>query len=131
MSCRLLFCLTAILGLAAAGCGRKAEAPRERIAILRFENAGGNPAEDWMGRVLSEAARVVRAGGRLLVADMLPHDHEEYRRTMGHVWLGFSERQVERWCAAAGFGSLRWHALPIEPGVKGPGLFVATAAKSR
>lgn len=79
--------------------------------------------------ILAEAARVVRPGGRLLIADMLPHDHEEYRQTMGHVWLGFSQRQVERWCAAAKFGAFRWHALPVEPGVKGPGLFVATAKR--
>ncbi len=82
-------------------------------------------------RVLEEAARVVRPGGRLLVADMQPHDHEEYRQTMGHVWLGFSERQLERWCTGAGFGSFHWHALPIEPGVKGPGLFVATATRHK
>ena len=83
------------------------------------------------GRVLAEAARVVRKGGRLLIADMLPHDHDEYRRTMGHVWLGFSERQIERWCTAAGFQGLRWHPLPVEPGVKGPGLFVMTACRAR
>jgi len=70
-----------------------------------------------------------RPGGRVLVADMLPHDHDEYRRTMGHVWLGFSERQVERWCAGAGFDRFRWHALPAEPGVKGPAMFVATARR--
>jgi ubiquinone/menaquinone biosynthesis C-methylase UbiE/DNA-binding transcriptional ArsR family regulator len=81
-------------------------------------------------RVLAEAARAVKPGGRLLVADMLPHDHDEYRQTMGHVWLGFSERQVDRWCAGAGFGGFRWHALPVEPGVKGPALFVATARRS-
>jgi ubiquinone/menaquinone biosynthesis C-methylase UbiE/DNA-binding transcriptional ArsR family regulator len=81
-------------------------------------------------RVLAEAARAVKRGGRLLIADMLPHDHDEYRQTMGHVWLGFSERQVERWCAGAGFDGFRWHALPVEPGVKGPALFVATARRA-
>jgi ubiquinone/menaquinone biosynthesis C-methylase UbiE/DNA-binding MarR family transcriptional regulator len=81
-------------------------------------------------RVLAEAARALKAGGRLLVADMLPHDHDEYRQTMGHVWLGFSERQVERWCDGAGFDGFRWHALPVEPGVMGPALFVATARRA-
>ncbi len=80
-------------------------------------------------RVLAEAARVIRPGGRVLVADMLPHDHDEYRQAMGHVWLGFGERQLERWLAAAGFEAMRWHPLPVEPGVKGPGLFAATAVR--
>lgn len=80
-------------------------------------------------RVLAEAARALRPGARLLVADMLPHDHDEYRQTMGHVWLGFSERQVERLCAGAGFEGFRWHALPVEPGVRGPGMFVATTRR--
>jgi ArsR family transcriptional regulator len=94
------------------------------VAILVLHHTA-DPA-----RVLAEAARVLCRGGRLLIADMLPHNHDEYRQTMGHVWLGFSERQVERWCTGAGFGPLRWHALPVEPGVKGPSLFVATTSRS-
>ena len=37
------------------GCVRRAEKPGlERIAILRFENLGDDPAADWMGRAFSE-----------------------------------------------------------------------------
>jgi ArsR family transcriptional regulator len=80
-------------------------------------------------RVLVEAARVVRPGGRLLVMDMLPHEHEEYRHAMGHVWLGFSERQMGRLVTAAGFDDVRWHAMPPDPQARGPELFVASARR--
>jgi ArsR family transcriptional regulator len=74
------------------------------------------------GRVLAEAARVLRPGGRLLVMDMQPHEREDYRQTMGHVWLGFSDRQMGRLMGAAGFDRVRSHALPEDPDASGPGL---------
>ncbi len=80
-------------------------------------------------RVLAEAARVLKPGGRVLVVDMLPHDREEYRRQMGHVWLGFSEDQVTRWLEAAAFTRTRVVALAALPQAKGPGLFVASGMR--
>jgi ubiquinone/menaquinone biosynthesis C-methylase UbiE/DNA-binding MarR family transcriptional regulator len=77
--------------------------------------------------VLRETARILRPGGRLLISDMLPHDHEEYRQQMGHVWLGFSDDQLRRMLIAAGFGSIRIVPLPSQPEVRGPALFVASA----
>lgn len=79
--------------------------------------------------VLSEAARTLKRGGRLLILDMLPHEREEYRQTMGHVWLGFSDRQMAGWLRTAGFRDVRWRTLPPEPKTKGPSLFVATARR--
>ena len=75
--------------------------------------------------VLAEGRRVLAVGGRLLIIDMCTHEHDEYRQTMGHVWLGFDAAQVEQWALEAGFDSARVHALPAMPGAKGPTLFAA------
>jgi ArsR family transcriptional regulator len=78
---------------------------------------------------LAEAARVLKPGGRLVVADVLPHARHEYRRTMGHIWLGFDRTAVEDAFTDAGLEPGLWHELTIEAGAKGPGLFVATATR--
>jgi ubiquinone/menaquinone biosynthesis C-methylase UbiE/DNA-binding transcriptional ArsR family regulator len=82
-------------------------------------------------RALGEAARVLRPGGRVLVVDMLPHDREEYQQQMGHVWLGFSEKQIAKFLAGAGFTEPRVRALPVDAEAKGPALFAAIATKFR
>ncbi len=78
-------------------------------------------------RVCAEVARVLRPGGRFVIADMLPHDHDDYRKTMGHVWLGFAPKQLERLLSGAGFEDVQVNPLATEPGAKGPALFVASA----
>jgi ArsR family transcriptional regulator len=78
---------------------------------------------------LSEAARVLRPGGRLLIVDMTPHDREEYRQQMGHVWLGFSEDLMRRMLEQAGFAAVHLRVLPPATEAKGPALFAASAAK--
>jgi ArsR family transcriptional regulator len=78
---------------------------------------------------LSEAARVLRPGGRLLISDMLPHDRETYRQQMGHVWLGFGEEPLRRMLGNAGFEQVRIAPMPADPDAKGPALFVASARK--
>ena len=78
-------------------------------------------------RALAEARRVLRPAGRLLVIDMMPHDHEEYRQSMGHVWQGISETQLADWMAEAGFSRVRYQALAADPAARGPTLFAAVS----
>jgi ArsR family transcriptional regulator len=81
-------------------------------------------------RALAEVARVVKPGGRVIVADMLPHDRDNYRQQMGHVWLGFSGEQMTAMLADSGFERIRIVPLSPDPKAKGPGLFVATGRKA-
>jgi len=76
--------------------------------------------------VLAEAGRVVKPGGRLVVCDMLPHEHEEYKQQMGHVWLGFGDDQLRRLFGSAGFHDTRVIPLSVDAAAKGPALFVAS-----
>ena len=78
-------------------------------------------------KALGEAARVLRPGGHLIVVDMMPHDREEYRQQMGHVWQGFSSEQMTEWLGTAGFIRTRYTPLPIDSDVKGPALFSVRA----
>ena len=80
-------------------------------------------------KALTEVGRVLKPGGRVLVVDMLPHDRQEYQQQMGHVWLGFSEKQISRFLTGAGFGDVRVRMLPADPDAKGPSLFAAVGVK--
>jgi len=81
-------------------------------------------------RALAEVARVLKPAGRVIVADMLPHDRDNYRQQMGHVWLGFSDEHITTMLRESGFDQVRVVSLPPDHKAKGPGLFIATGRKT-
>jgi SAM-dependent methyltransferase len=79
--------------------------------------------------VIAEVTRVLKPDGRLLIVDIMPHDHAELTQRMGHVWQGFSQDDVARWTRLAGLGAVRYHPLPADSAAKGPTLFAASARR--
>ena len=82
------------------------------------------------GRAIREATRALKPRGRLIVADMMPHEHADYREAMGHQWLGFEAETIRGWFEAAGLEAGTYRGLPPQPSARGPLLFVASARKN-
>jgi ArsR family transcriptional regulator len=59
------------------------------------------------GRAVIEAARLLKPGGRLVIADFAPHGLEFLREQHAHRRLGFSDAEMKQWCAAAGVPKLK------------------------
>ena len=78
-------------------------------------------------KAIAEVGRVLKPGGKLLIVDMLPHDRQEYRQSMGHVWMGFATDRIERLLNRYEFENVRIIDLPTETTAMGPSLFAATA----
>jgi hypothetical protein len=66
----------------------------------------------------------------LLVLDMVPHDRQDLKQTMGHLWQGFDQPTMSGWMRAAGLEKLRYNELPADPEAKGPLLFAASGVRS-
>jgi ArsR family transcriptional regulator len=54
------------------------------------------------GRAIGEAVRLLKPGGRLVIADFAPHGLEFLRTEHAHRRLGFTDAEIKAWCAAAG-----------------------------
>jgi ubiquinone/menaquinone biosynthesis C-methylase UbiE/DNA-binding transcriptional ArsR family regulator len=61
---------------------------------------------------VAEAARVLKPGGRLVIADFAPHALEFLREAHQHRRLGFADKEVSQWCKAAGLSLAGTRALP-------------------
>ena len=61
---------------------------------------------------VSEAARLVSAGGRLVIVDFAPHDFEHMREAHQHRRLGFADAEIRDWLTSAGLTPSAPIALP-------------------
>jgi ArsR family transcriptional regulator len=81
-------------------------------------------------RAVAEMDRILDTDGVALIIDMVAHNRESYRHTMGHQHLGFDREQVESWTEGTQLKLQQYRPLRADPDAKGPGLFVATLRKS-
>lgn len=58
-------------------------------------------------RAVRASADLLRPGGRLIIVDFAPHQLEFLREKHAHRRLGFSDAEIEHWCAAAGIAALK------------------------
>jgi ubiquinone/menaquinone biosynthesis C-methylase UbiE/predicted transcriptional regulator len=56
---------------------------------------------------IAEAHRILKPGGRIAVLDLVKHRFEEARELYAHVWLGFSEVELESFLHKAGFTNIQ------------------------
>lgn len=54
-------------------------------------------------KAVEEAARILKAGGRIVVLDLLKHGFDEAREMYADVWLGFSQVELSNLLRAGGF----------------------------
>ena len=57
---------------------------------------------DEPARAVAEAARVLRPGGRLLLSSLARHEHRGVVEAYGHVNLGFTDKELQRFVTRAG-----------------------------
>ncbi len=64
------------------------------------------------GKAVQEAARVLRAGGLMVILDLARHEQEWVREEWADVWLGFDLEQITSWLAQAGVKPVAEERLP-------------------
>jgi ArsR family transcriptional regulator len=73
------------------------EAEFDQVALFNVLTYSQEP-----GRAVTEAARVLRRGGRVVILTLRHHEHLSAAAGYGHVQPGFRLTTVKRWLSAAG-----------------------------
>ncbi len=85
---------------------------------------------DQPATALAEAARLLRPGGTLLVADFSSHDHDAFRERFAHRRLGFSASEMDAYLSANGFQAERVKTIPMPAKTQAPDVLVWLARRT-
>jgi ArsR family transcriptional regulator len=66
-------------------------------------------------RAVSEAARILFPGGRIVILDLVKHRFEEARELYADEWLGFSETELESMLEKAAFTQIQTSIVHKDP----------------
>ena len=82
------------------------DASFDTVLISLFAHHATNP-----GRVFAEGARILRPGGKIVLADLFKHEETWMMDTFHDVWLGFTAEEVSNWMVDAGLEDIITHSL--------------------
>ncbi len=78
----------------------------DTVLLSLFVHHTTNPA-----RVFTECGRVLRPGGKIVMADLVKHEETWMMDTLHDVWLGFTSEEVNVWMEDAALQAITLHDI--------------------
>lgn len=100
---------------------------RESVDLALFSQALHHASSPQ--KAVTAAHRLLRDGGRVVILDLASHSHEQARELYAHVWLGFSEVELQHLLKKAGFSKIEISIVSREPQAPNFQTLLATATK--
>jgi ubiquinone/menaquinone biosynthesis C-methylase UbiE len=82
-------------------------------------------------QAISQAARILKPGGKLVVVDLLRHDRDDFRRRLGQLHNGFAIDDLSSFLTQQSFDDVTVRPISPSAGAKGPALLLATGTRTQ